>query len=686
MDSPLSTHSSPLSSPRPASPAAPGRQSPRADSPPPVSLVRPEGLSPRGAASSSARAPRGLPGDTPLLDALHRLDLPAAQALYEREAAGRSPVEVWRAAAEGRRQDLLLAVLVLHRRQGMERQLWETPRPGSANGELYRVLDPRLGTALAHEVKQLPYYSEKPHRISDLNLNDVWPLPDDPDEKICCRHLALTWLLQVMATGKPDYAMLGDAEALQRDLPRGLEGQFDTLLRAAPEVHLVALADWGRFAAAQLQGLAPPPASSSKSMLVLSGDHVMALHLKVKPGPDGEPRLVANFYEPNLTAIHKRTASSSLQRFESLQARDLFVDTDALQEFFGVETDATFITLPAGGIDSLQPPPPGGDPERRLTGPLPPLRPTVMHHIGMGGFAGTLRDLLPAFTELARRDPAQAAEFLAGRSNEGVPALHIALQDNHAHVISEFARLLAVAELDEDDIADLLTALDDRGVSGLFMAMQDGQAEAVLAFIDCVAHSGLPPGRQVAVLAGHAPPHDLGLVIASRPAGLPALQPFLDGLAAHRRLSLEDKVELIDLPGRDGRPALGHALMRSQPQAVTTLTTWITSQGFSADDQCDLLMAFDSEDTPALTRAMESNQAQNIAAFVDAVLACSLDETDKVHVLTAGGTPGSLLNHARARGSEAAIAAFRASVMRSSLPAAVQELLLSESSSRRRLR
>ncbi|MGM9487994.1 ShET2/EspL2 family type III secretion system effector toxin [Ideonella sp. YS5] len=686
MDSPLSPHSSALSSPRPASPAAPGRQSPRADSPPPVSLVRPDGLAPRGAASSSAPAPRRLPGDTPLLDALHRLDLPMAQALYEREAAGRTPVQVWRSAAEGRRHDLLLAVLVLHRRQGMERQLWETPRPGSANGELYRVLDPRLGVALAQEVKQLPYYSEKPHRSTDLNLNDEWPLPDDASEKICCRHLALTWVLQVMATGKPDYTMLGDAEVLQRELPHGLEAMYDRLLNAAPEVQLVGLADWGPFAAAQLQGLAAAPGPSSKSMLVLSGDHVMALHLKVKPGPDGEPRFVANFYEPNRTATHKRTASSSLQRFEALRAQDLFIDAPALEEFFGEETDAMFITLPAGGPDSLQAPPPGGDPQRRLAGPLPPLRPSVMHHIGLGGFAGTLRDLAPAFTDLARRDPAGAFEFLDGRSNEGVPALHLALQDNHAHVISEFARLLEVADLDEDDHFDLLAACDDADTSGLFMAMQGGQAEAVRAFIDSVAASGLPPSRQFTLLTGLAPPSDLGLVIALRPQGLPALQPFLDGLAAHRGLTLEDRMRLIDLPGREGRPALGHAVLRSQPQAVTTLVAWITSQGFAADDQCELLMAYDDEDTPALTRAMERNASENIAAFVDAVLASSLEETDKVHVLTAGGTPGSLLNHARSHGSEDAIAAFRASILRSSLPPSVQELLLKESSSRRRLR
>ena len=99
-----------------------------------------------------------------------------------------------------------------------------------------------------------------------------------------------------------------------------------------------------------------------------------------------------------------------------------------------------------------------------------------------------------------------------------------------------------------------------------------------------------------------------------------------------------------------------------------------------------LCAAFAAGWAPALTVAMERNAADNIAAFVDAVLASDLDETDKVHVLTAGGTPGSLLHHARSHGADEAIEAFRASVRRSSLPAPVQDLLLQESSRRRRLR
>ena len=687
MDSPLSSPSLSPSrsvSPPPTSPAAAGH----GEHPRPAELARPDGLAPRSAGQSSASSlpPRRLPGDTPLLEALHRLDLPAARALYEREAAGRSPVQVWRAAAEAGRQDLLLAVLTLHRHQNIERRLWATPRAGSANGELHRALDPRLGSALTQHVKQLPYFSEKPHRITDQNLNDELPLPGDEDERICCRHLALNWALQVMQAGKPDYEMLRDAEALQRGLPAGLEALYDRLLVAAPEVHLVPLGDWGPFAAAQLQALAARALPATKCLLVLSGNHVMAWSLKAKTGPDGDPRLVANFHDPNLTAAHKRVASGSLQRFEALRAEELLPRTGSLAEYFGVETDAMIIALPEGGPAGLPDPPPGGDPQRRVTGPLPPLRPSVMHHLGVGGFAGTLRDLLPAFAELARRDPAQAAEFLAGCSDEGVPALHMALQDGRAHLIAEFGRLLAVAQLDEDDHADLLAASDAEGVTGLFMAMQEGQAEAVRAFIACVAESGLPPSRQVTLLSGHAPDGGLGLAVARRPKGLAALHAFLDGLAAHEGLSLRDKVTLIGQPGRSERPALGHALVDGEPGAVAALTGWITRQGFSAQDQCDLLMAFDDDDTPGLTRAMEADAAENVAAFVDAVLASALDETDKVHVLTAGVAPGSLLGHARSHGSDEAIAAYRAGIRRSNLPPAVQDLLLQESSRRRRLR
>jgi len=555
-------------------------------------------------------------------------------------------------------------------------------------------LSPRAGAAASSSSaprqlagKQLPYYSQKPERITTLNLNDTLPLPGDPAEKIYCRHLAMTWVLQVSATGKPDYAMLGDSDALQARLPPGIDGLHERFERSAAEVHFVALADWGPFAAAQLQGLAAGGGEATKCLLVRSASHVMAMALKVKPGPDGEPRFVANFYDPNLTAAHKRTASDRLHHLEAIQAQDLFPDSDALADYFGDETDAMIFALPAGGLDKLPAlPPPGGDPQRRVTGPVPPLRPSVMHHIGLGGFAGTLSDLLPAFTELARRNPAEAAEFLAGMSSEGTPALHMALQDGHAHVITEFGRFLEAVELDEDDLADLLAARDDAKTSGLFMAMQGGRAEAVRAFIDCVAASGLPAAKQVTLLCAHAPPHDLGLVLAMRPGALPALLAFLDGLAAHGGLSLEDKVQVLGTPGRHGRAALGNGLVRGEPEAVAALTEWITRQGFSSDDQCELLMAYDDEDTPALTLAMEHNAAANITAFVDAVLASDLDEDDKVHVLTAAAAPGELLHHARRRGSDDAIAAFEASIRRSSLPPDVQDMVLTEAPKRRRTR
>jgi hypothetical protein len=568
------------------------------------------------------------------------------------------------------------------------------PRPPTAEPARPLGLPPRASPGPAGlpprlplgDLKVRPYFSPKPHRITSQNLNDVLPLPGHASERICCRHLALNWLLQVMATGKPDYAMLGDAQALQQGLPPGLDDLHDRLLGAAQEVHLVPLNDWGRFAAAQLLALAAQGLPSTKCLMVLSGNHVMAWALKAKPGPGGEPRFVANFHDPNLTAAHKRVAAAHLQPFEALKAEDLFTDPHALRDYFGAETDAMVVTVPSDAAAGLPEAPPGGDPQRRLAGPLPPMRPSVMHHLGLGGFAGTLRDLRPAFAELAHRDPARAIEFLAGHSNDGVPALHIALQDGHAHVVAEFGRLLALAPFDEDDQAELLAACDAEGTSGLFMAMQDGQAEAVRAFVDCVAASGLPPARQVTLLSGRAPPHDLGLVLAMSPQGWPALQPFLDGLAAHHGLSLTDKAALLNLPSRDGRPALGHGLVRGEPQAVAALARWITQQGFSADDQCELLMAFDDDDTPALARAMDADRAASVGAFVDAVLASGLGADDKVHILGAGDAPGALLARARSRNCEAAVAAFRAGIQRSSLPADAQALLLQDASRRRRLR
>lgn len=234
-----------------------------------------------------------------------------------------------------------------------------------------------------------------------------------------------------------------------------------------------------------------------------SSVHVVAWELKVKPGPAG-PRYVANFYDPNLTAAHKRVASASLRRFEALQAKDLFSKPGELQRCFGEGAITKVMTVPPGGPTALPPLVRGGDPRRRVTGPVLPVNADVIHQLLLGGFAGTLKDIRPAFAELVQSSPQQARQALVALSGKGTPGLYFALQNGLAHTVGAYGGLVGAASPDPKEHAELLAARSAVGTSGAFMAMQFGHASTVRAFFDLVIASGLPVHLQVELLAAKA--------------------------------------------------------------------------------------------------------------------------------------------------------------------------------------
>jgi ShET2 enterotoxin, N-terminal region len=632
--------------------------------------------------------PIPMPVGVPLMDALDRFDLVTAHRLYEREAAGRSPAEVWRTAALHRRHDLLLAVLVLHRHQGIERRLWETPREGSLNGELQRVLTGNFAPSLVDYVKQRPYYSERPERITQQNLNCELQFIQSPQpEVIACRHLAIAWLLQIEASGKPDYEILGDKTLLPQHVGFATQDLFRRMAENAP-VRLVPLADWGAFIAAQLAEIAASGGPQSRRFFINSNTHALACELKVKPGPNG-PRYVANVYDPNITAAHKRTASPSLQRFEALQASDLVRNAQSMAAYFAGEEEATVLWAPPDGVESLPPRVPGGDPERRVGGPVPLPTASVVFRLMHIGAAGSLRDLLPAFADLAESDPQLAATVLEGRQADGTPALHIGMQYGLVHAVQAYAALVAtmVPDLDPDDHIRLLAAHQPNGTPALFMAMQNGRTPVIGPFFELVQTSGLSIEAQIDLLAGRTSDDGFPcLAMAIQEDRLEAASAYLDAMARHSGLGIAGQVSLLAATGQDGRTALDLGLMQGEPATLEAVVKWIAGrESFSAADRCELLLARDSEGMPALARAMEEDfLADNVRAFVSAVLASPMEEMDKVNVLLGGASPGDLLLHARAHDGAECIAAYREEVLAARPSLAVQLMLLSEVPRRRR--
>ncbi|HET7867926.1 MAG TPA: ShET2/EspL2 family type III secretion system effector toxin, partial [Burkholderiaceae bacterium] len=498
-----------------------------------------------------------------MLQALHRGDTDTLRRLYRQEAAERSPLEVWHAASSGGRYDLQHAVLVLHPHQHIESRLAQAKRhaptgagPKPLNGELHRPLGTDAHESLIRHIKQVPYFSEKPERLTDAQLNGQVPFADggyNGHHIIFCRHLATLWALQVLTTGKPDYAVFGTEAALKQGMPSKMQPLYERLLTAAAENHLVPLTDWGPFVTDQLRTIAASGETASKVTLVSSGSHVMAMDLKVKQEPDG-PLYVANFYDPTLTATHKRIASKDLGRFEALRLDSLFKDRRSYDECFRNQSVVSVTVLPSGGEAGIPPLQPGGDPERRLTSGHPPLDESVVHHLMAGGFAGTLRDLLPEFASLGKKTPYQASSLLAGRSDD-VPGLLAACMAGQAHTVRAFGQLLD--QVPPYRHAWLLAARSSNDIPALRAAAAFDHADTVRAFIDCVAGTALAPAEQLPLLAAKRSQKEstaLGLALAL--GHLDTVNAYLEGIAAHPGLSAKDRAELLSLQNEDGLPAL----------------------------------------------------------------------------------------------------------------------------------
>lgn len=505
-----------------------------------------------------------------------------------------------------------------------------TPRQAAAPAD---DLAPRatLPDAKPRKPKHVPYYSEKPDRDNEVSLNCQAPYPGAPEgsnEVVECRHLALTWASQLQATGQPDYAAFGSKDAIQQSVQPQAGALYFDLLTRSPDVQLVPLDRWGGFMAEQLKSLEAAGAPAARQWLVNSGNHGMALELKVKPGSSGT-RHVARFYDPNLTATHKRMGSDSIAEFEALTVTALLNDPSLQQAYFDKGSVAMVVPLPPGGAASL---PPQGDPERRLAGPVPPLDASVMDPLLAYGFAGTLRDIAPQVVELARQHPAKAEHLLAGRGSDGSPGLSMAVADGHMHAVSAFVDLVAASNLDKPAQMRLLAAQAGQGGLGLAEALGNGKPETV--------------------------------------------QAYLAALDRHPLLNASDKMRLLATRGPDRRTALVHALVSGRPETVATLTGWIARLDVTPEVRCAVLLAIDHDGSPALAEPLQVNAADRVKAYAKAVLDSPMSDREKVYVLKAGVPAGQLLAAARHQGASQAIEAYRTAIQHSSLPMAAKAVLL----------
>ncbi len=602
----------------------------------------------------------------------------------------------WSFAIENNRTDLMSDILL----RGDGREPRPTPhqmtdiilgadQPNGVlknpSGELRRALElsidfPELHRPLKHF---LPRGSKKG---TGVRLNCKIAFNNNSEEMIQCRHLALCWIKQIMARGKPDYGILGDHDNIARSVPWEIDGEYVTLRANVRTVHMVANQAWGAFVVQQFTEMQQGDIPASRCMLVESGIHAMALQLQIKLVPDsttGQSKyvFVEKFYDPNKTGNHRLATSDSMDRMGTHSLEGMHWCGEDYNYNFGAngqlgsETVSMVFVLPDGYLGA---PTPLTAPERAARRPATMPGHTdasVLHHLIAHGFTGA--DIPGLLAEKIAQNPGMEAELLAAENSEQTPGLFKALQDGHAETVEMFTNLvMASATLTLDQKAALLAAKRTDKTPGLHIASQEGHGHAAQILTGAVLASPLELEQKVELLTAKDIDETPGLFIASQEGHAHVLQ-ILTGAVFALPLDPWQTIDLLAAKDADGTPALFIASQGGHAHAVQILIGAVLASALEPEQKIDLLAAKDSDGNPGLCVALLQGHVGAVRAWAGAILASKLEPEQKVRLLAAENadrTPG--IYRALNQGHDAAASAWRDAIQTSDLTADQKEALL----------
>ena len=457
--------------------------------------------------------------ETPITKALLAHDLPAAKAAL---TSSPTPEIIFLK----RNIDHLNGVLALDD----QAKLKELHRSGMLESALSSVQAPGTREML----KEYSYASHKPGRSSRVALNGAVTFRGS-EELIECRHLAMHWLVDrpVGKDGKRDYKRLSSPKTMQAALKKQTDATFTSFRHHCKEAHLVDIDMFGGLLASQFTELAKAgPGAPPRRMLILSDSHAMACELKFKQDQSGHPVYAVSFYDPNLTATHRRVRLGDLKSVEALSMHDLINDPRLVAEYYGGQSLAMVMVVPDEGaaIGSSSSTPRlaseatgkrqltsgperlehavGAGTEGANVAPLPDISANHLFQLLDNNFIG---DLPQAFKQIdAMPDVEQQVAVLAAVNSQGVPALAKLFVggDDNTQAVSMFATAVLSSEvLSSSQKTELLMARLPEPVAtrGFLVALVYGQTEVVTAFMHLVLNSpALSPEEKCSLLEARA--------------------------------------------------------------------------------------------------------------------------------------------------------------------------------------
>ncbi|WP_136416887.1 ShET2/EspL2 family type III secretion system effector toxin [Herbaspirillum sp. ST 5-3] len=571
---------------------------------------------------------------TPLGEALRKYEVDTAARLLEAEREKQpdpSDRKLWIAATEGKRLDVLCAMLALRQPAAIE-ALADGPAPMGAS-VLHRAME--IGhPALRAYLKQVPYYSAKrPARVNN-NLRATF---HGSTEQIACRHLAAYWLQERRRSGVANYEVLASPRRIAQTMAPNM-GEVYREMRAKAETHLIDNRQFGqflreRFLAMQEENTSLAAGVLRKRMLLLSSVHAMAMELKLTARDDGERKYAAIVYDPNWTNVHKRAATASLGVVARWQLESFFGMPGRPARYYPEAEKLSLVHVLSADTSTASQAEhsTGTHAGRMLSGRLPPLSPTVLHHLLEAGLGGELRKRkTEILVHLRGLDEKETESFLRSEDYRRYPGLQMATQRGNADAVDAYGDLLADANLSREAKIRLLDARDVDGMSALHLGLLYKRVEALSAYGDLLRKCIDPAGRAQVLGVEHA---GMPWLYQAMGTGRDDLIPLYGDVLARSGIERDDLSPILAARSDTGTSAIVAACRRGHVEAARAYGELLQRFRLPVADRRTLL-THERDGIPWMFETLRDGPAGGLAAYGAAIQAADIPAADRLALLT----------------------------------------------------
>jgi ankyrin repeat protein len=483
----------------------------------------------------------------------------------------------------------------------------------------------------------------------NLNLNGQTNFTNTA-KQIVCRHISLSVLQDVTLSGTVDFEPYSSKEGIANKIPFDIQQKYDDLIKQAHDVHMIENEKLGNWLALQFSDMSKNKIALQK-ILVESTVHTMGLWLTLTDS-HGKPTYRVNFYDPNFTVRCRYFTSDSLAGITQLSLKSL-MEINEYESYYQEPLHPSvsmLLVLPNGSDDTCKK-------EPHLTKHTRIVTRETRFHLMRINFHEALSE---SFAELRASglSKKELLPLLAAKSDNGIPGLFVALQNNNAAAIAAYFEVLKALELSNEALLPLLAAKREDGVPGLHIALRQNSNDAIAAYFEGLKDLGLSNEALLSLLAAKSEAETPGLQMVLLYDNKAAIAAYFKGLKA-LGLSNEELLPLLAAKREDGLPGLFMALQNNNAAAIAAYCEGLKALGLSKKELLPLLAAKSEDGLPGLFVALQNNNAAAIAAYCEGLKDLGLSKKELLPLLAAkseDGVPG--LYVALEVNSKAAIAAY----------------------------